>query len=177
MAGSPWVRVSTHSPCPVCKHSDWCRVTADGAVAGCMRVEAGAFRSKEGRDGSRVFLHRLAGSSRPEGDPPPRPGPEAKRAAPGTLNEVYGALLGRLTLSKPHRDALSRRGLPEDAIERGGYRTLPVQGRPRIARDLRERFGDGLLRVPGFVVKEGRSGRYLTLRGPAGLVVPCRDQS
>src|SRR5262249_51780807 len=58
-----------------------------------------------------------------------------------------------------------------------GYRTLPGQGRPRIAKGLRERFGDKLLRVPSFVVKDGRAGRYLTLCGPAGLVVPCRDRA
>lgn len=31
--------------------------------------------------------------------------------------------------------------------------------------------------MPGFVVKEGRSGRYLALRGSAGLIIPCRDRA
>jgi hypothetical protein len=93
------------------------------------------------------------------------------------LHKVYTAFLGQLTLGEAHREALRCRRLPEDAIDRGGYRTLPRQGRARIARDLRERFGDEVLRVPGFVVKEGESGRYLTVRGPAGLLVPCRDQA
>src|SRR5262249_22955253 len=119
--------------------------------------------------------HRLAGGPRPGGDPPPPPGPAAARADPDTLHEVYSALLGRLTLGEAHREALRRRGLGDDAIDPAGYRTLPGRGRPRVVAALRGRFGDGLLRVPGFVVKEGRSGPYLTLRGPAGLVVPCRD--
>lgn len=33
------------------------------------------------------------------------------------------------------------------------------------------------MRVPGVVVKEGPSGHYLTLRGPVGLIVPCRDRT
>src|SRR5262249_36053852 len=60
-------------------------------------------------------------------------------------------------------------------IDRARYRTLPGPGRPPIARELRERFGNQLARVPGFVVKEGKAGRYLTIRGPAGLIIPCRD--
>src|SRR5262249_10648195 len=122
-------------------------------------------------------FHRLADGPREGVGIPPPPGPEARRADPDTLDAVYSALLGRLTLGKAHREALHRRGLADDAIDRAGYRTLPAWGRPRLARDRRGRFGDGLLRVPGFVVKEGPNGPYLTLRGPAGLVVPCRDQS
>jgi hypothetical protein len=142
-----------------------------------MRTETGSFRAKEGREGSKVYLHRLGHGPRPEADLPPRPAaPEAKRADADTLHAVYSALLGRLTLSKAHREALQARGLADGAIDRAGYRTLPSQGRPRIVRDLREPFENKLLRVPGFVVKEGRSGRYLTLRGPAGLIVPCRDR-
>src|SRR5262249_48873634 len=176
MARFSWVRVSANSPCPVCGKPDWCRVSADGAVAGCMRVEAGAFRVKDGSDGSRVHLHRLSGAE-PNAPPPLPPGPEAKRAEGDTLHAVYGALLDHLSLSKAHGEALRRRRLPDDVIDRGGYRSLPAQGRAKVVRALRERFGDRLLRVPGFVIKEGKAGRYLTVRGSAGLIVPCRDRA
>jgi hypothetical protein len=142
-----------------------------------MRIEAGCFRSKEGQDGSRVYLHRLADGLRSEADLTPRLGPEAKRADPDTLHAVYTALLSCLVLSKAHREALRGRGLPDDGIDRAGYCTLPGQGRTRFVHNLSERFGDKLLRVPGFIVKEGRTGPYLTLRGPAGLLVPCRDRA
>lgn len=177
MARFQWKRVTKQSPCPVCKRPDWCRVSTDGTHAGCMRVETGCFRVKEGSDGSRVYLHRLAGAPRPEVNLPPRQGPEAQRADADTLHAVYSALLDRLQLVKSHREALHRRGLTDEAIARNGYRSLPGKGRLRIAGELRDRFGDKLLRVPGFIVKEGRSGRYLTLRGPAGLLVPCRDRA
>jgi hypothetical protein len=142
-----------------------------------MRVEAGCFRAKDGRDGSKVYLHRLANGPRSEVDLPPRSGPEAKRADVDFLHAVYSGLIARLTLSKAHRVALHRRGLVDDAIDRAGYRTLPRQGRARVARELHETLGDKLLHVPGFVVKDAPPGRYLTFRGPAGLVVPCRDRS
>jgi hypothetical protein len=131
---------------------------------------------RQGRAGRLARLPAPAGR-RSAADPPPQSGSEAKRADPDTLHEVYSALLERLSLSKAHREALNLRGLNDDAIDRAGYRTLPVQGRPRIVRELRERFGDKLLRVPGFIVKESQSGRYLTLRGSAGLLVPCRDRT
>jgi hypothetical protein len=140
-----------------------------------MRVEVGCFKVKSDCNGNPYYLHRLSAGPRPEGDIPPPQGPVARRGDPDTLHGVYSALLECLTLSKGHREALRRRGLADEAIDRAGYRTLSVQGRSRIVRGLRERFGDKLSRVPGFVVKEGQSGRYLTLRGPAGLIVPCRD--
>lgn len=174
---SPWVRVSKERPCPVCKHSDWCGISSDGGMARCMRVENGAFRSKEDKNGSPYHLHKLTDRPFANAELPRRSGPEAKRADADTLHEVYSALLERLTLNAAQREKLKSRGLPDDAIDRACYRTLPGQGRPRIVRELCERFGDKLLRVPGFVVKESQTGRYLTLRGPVGLAVPCRDRT
>jgi hypothetical protein len=141
-----------------------------------MRVEQGAFRSKEDCNGSRYYLHRLTDNPRPDATSPVRAGVIPNRADTDTLHEVYSALLARLALSKEHRDALRRRGLSDAAIDGGSYRSLPIQGRARIVRDLRESFEDVLLRVPGFVVKEGEHGPYPTLRGPAGLLVPCRNR-
>jgi hypothetical protein len=140
-----------------------------------MRVEAGCFRAKDGRDGSKVYLHRLADGPRPEPDLPPRPGREAKRADADTLHAVYSSLLARLPLSAAHREALRQRGLADAAIDPAGYRTLPVQGRARVARELRDCHGDAVLRVPGIVTRERDGRRYLTLAGAAGLLVPVRD--
>jgi hypothetical protein len=143
-----------------------------------MRVEAGCFKSKVDKNGAPYYLHRLTDIPRAGTcEPPRRPGPDAMRADADTLHTVYSELLGRLTLSKVHREAMHCRGLTEEAIERNGYKTLPIQGRPRIVRDFRERFGDKLLSVPGIIIKEGPSGRYFTVRGPAGLIVPCRDRA
>jgi hypothetical protein len=88
---------------------------------------------------------------------------------------MYSALLVRLSLSEAHRADLQRRGLPDAEIDRRGYRTLPMQGRSKLANKLREQFGDSVLSLPGLVTKEGTNGRYLTLAGRAGLLVPVRN--
>jgi hypothetical protein len=142
-----------------------------------MRVAEGNFKAKEDSAGCHYYLHRLADGPRLRANTPRPPGPQAKRADSDTLHAVYSALLGQLTLSKAHREALQGRGLSDEAINQACYRTLPRQGRTRITRDLHDRFGDALPLVPGFVVKDGASGRYLTLRGPVGLLVPCRDRT
>ena len=176
-ATSKWVRASKRSPCPVCKDTNWCSVTADGTLAKCMKVEAGSWKSKTDKNGTPYYLHRLDGAPRPDAAPPPRPpGPGAPRADADLLHRAYSDLLAGLSLSKAHREALRQRGLTEDEIDRRAYRTLPVRGRARLARDLRERFGDTLLSVPGFILKSGEDGLpYLTFAGAAGLLVPVRD--
>jgi hypothetical protein len=60
---SNWRRVTAHSPCPVCKSTGWCSVSADGTLATCMRVADGAWRSKQGKDGQTYHLHRLNGDA------------------------------------------------------------------------------------------------------------------
>jgi hypothetical protein len=172
-----WKRVSGNHPCPVCKHPDWCSVTEDGKLAACRRVDAGAWRTKTDKAGTPVYLHRLDGTAGGEPAAPLRPpGPGAERAGPDVLHRVYPALLAALPLSKAHRDALRNRGLSDEQIERREYGSLPVRGRAALARELRERFGDALLTVPGFVFKTGVGGRaYLTVAGAPGLLIPVRD--
>jgi len=90
-------------------------------------------------------------------------------------NQVYTALLSELKLSDLHKQDLRGRGLTDDEIIKRTYRTLPLRGRSRIARELHERFGDRVRSVPGFYEKRGGSGSYLTLAGSVGLLVPVRD--
>ena len=74
-----------------------------------------------------------------------RRGPARRRSGPTPTpcTRSTRPCSARLTLSKAHREALRRRGLADDAIDRAGYRTLPGQGRPadrpRTARALRRR--------------------------------------
>ena len=78
-------------------------------------------------------------------------------------------MLGALGLSDTHRAALRQRGLSDDEIYRCAYRTLPVHGRPRLARDLRvarRRRGADRPRLH----PQARQGRrpYLTIAGAPG---------
>src|SRR5262245_12046423 len=88
MAAFKWVRVSKPSPCPVCKSPDWCSVSTDGAVAKCMRVEEGCFKTKEDQNGACYFLHRLTDNPLASGSPPPPSGLATKRADADTLHAV-----------------------------------------------------------------------------------------
>jgi hypothetical protein len=100
-----------------------------------------------------------------------------EKADADTLHQVYTALLDRLTLINSHRENLRSRGLTDEAIDRNRYRSLRVRGRSAIGQRLREVFGESLLRVPGFILKDDGYGPCITIRGPAGLLVPCRDAS
>jgi hypothetical protein len=173
---SRWRRVNKSTPCPVCKHPDWCAISTDGALAACRRIEAGGWRSKTDRAGVPIYLHRLDGAAGTPPVPPPSPeGPAPDRADADTLHAVYSALLVALPLADRHREALRFRGLTDEEIDRRGYGSLPVQGRARLAGVLRERWPDAVLRVPGIVTRERDGRRYLSLAGSAGLLVPVRD--
>lgn len=176
--------VTERSPCPTCMSNGWCRVSADGSVVLCRRVQEGG-RAKLDAVGVPYYIHRIGPSSGPI--------PVAEvidrvvehllaRASVEVLGEVYAALLEWLTLSPEHRAELRRRGLPDAEIERRGYRTLPPEGPPwrreKLARHLADVFSlEVLLSVPGIVRTTSKTtGKpYVTIAGGAGLLIPVRD--
>jgi Domain of unknown function (DUF3854) len=174
---SNWVRTSRGSPCPICKAGSWCSISGDGAVAKCMKVADGCWRSGSDKNGVRYYLHRLNGAARPDPATLPRISqPITPRADADLLHRAYSALLSRLFLLPRHREALKRRGLTDAEIDRRGYRYLGICGRPTRAKALHAELGDALLSVPGFVTKQGKDGEpYLTVAGAAGLLIPVRD--
>ena len=168
-----WVEVSTKSPCPICGHDHWCRVSRDGATAVCRRVAGG--QHKVDRAGLDCWVYRL------RDDPPPAPSEaplatEPECADAPTRHAVYSVLLDLLDLSPAHRDNLRHRGLPDADIAKRGYRTLPSRDRARLARALAHRFGrDTCLRVPGLYLKLDGGRSWLSVAGWSGLVIPVRD--
>jgi hypothetical protein len=160
--------------CPVCDRRGWCRASPDGAVVACRRNEFGAVRTVTYHDGSHAYLHRLDGET---GPCPVAAAPvDVPRADDADLHRVYQALLARLSLNQRHRQQLQARGLSGEDVKRNEYHTLPAQCRAGVLRSLRELFDDSLLlSVPGVVVKDGPHGKYLTLAGLPGLLVPVRS--
>src|SRR5205807_9935818 len=125
----------------------------DGVWALCRRVDAGGEHRLD-RAGMDYWLHRLGDDPRPAPEIPEEP--TAERAGPEDLDRAYRTLLGLLSLSEVHREALLRRGLDEATIDGGSYRTLPKTGRAALARELLERFPARLLAtIPGFCMREG----------------------
>ena len=165
------VRVSTSTPCKICKAGDWCQETSDGSVAMCMRINEGAYLTKPTESGAEAHYHRLI--EKPEARPVTAQ-PSSKRADPIKTDEVYRALLSLLPVNEQHRQNLLARKAPLPFA--GNYGSLPLQGRSRVVAKLRERFPDGvLLSIPGIIRKEGDRGPYLTLAGSPGMLIAVRD--
>lgn len=166
---APMLRASASRRCPVCGRPDWCLIAPDGSAAICARIES------EHRSGNAGWLHRLSEPAtrrpRPASDRPP----QGTRAADADLDRVYRAVLVELTLTDRHRQQLVQRGLTDPDLARAGYRSLPSGCRAGIARRLRDVFPDELLlTVPGIIDRDGPHGRYLTLGGAPGLIIPIR---
>ena len=160
------VRVTKGSPCPICDHTSWCSVFADGGAAICMRIES----DRPTKNGG--WIHRLGEQTSPITPKPVLIAPtEQQKASPGVLDTVYRDLLGLLPLKSMHRENLHHRGLSDEQIQRLGYKSLPVN-RISIERDMAQRYDAKLLTVPGFYVSQRGNIR---LSGRDGFLVPCRD--
>jgi hypothetical protein len=66
------------------------------------------------------------------------------------LDAVYRDVLAGLALREPHRADLRRRGLGDDRIAEGQYRSLMTTDKPELARNLYGKYHDDLFLVPGF---------------------------
>lgn len=131
-------------------------------------------RERESREGVTFWVHYLNGYA--PAPHAPELVPTARRASPEILDLAYRTALDALDLAATERDGLLARGLSRAAIAAGGYRSLEIRGRARVARAIAEAVGeDEALTVPGVYVAEGERGRqYLSFAGAAGLVIPCR---
>jgi hypothetical protein len=142
----------------------------------CRRQGGEGALVRRDSNGAVYYVHFAAPSGRDadrEPAPPLRPGPVPEAAPPETRHAVYGRFLERLTLSKPHRNALLRRGLTEAAVETNAYRSAPNNPvkRQHLLAGLAEEFGrETLLAVPGFYEADGS----LALSAPEGLLIPVR---
>jgi len=171
-----WRRVTRAQHCPICDHSDWCRITEDGGWAMCRRLDTGEGLQKVDKAGVDYWLYRLDGvrsSGRTHSEPQVRL--THARASDDVLNQVYRTLLLSLSLSGIHCTHLRQRGLSDEEIRRRQYRTLPPQRRAELARDLVDRFGVEVCRqIPGLYVKADGGRYWWSLAGAAGLLIPLR---
>jgi hypothetical protein len=96
---STWRKVTKAEPCLICGKADWCKVSADGAVALCGRIEQGSFGKAKGNGG---FMHRLIEKPRPNysgNGHPSRSRPAADKSAKAFPNaqaaiEAAGRTIG-----------------------------------------------------------------------------------
>lgn len=85
---------------------------------------------------------------------------------------VYNALLNRLALKPSHRRNLLKRGLPEQEIERGAFRSMPTADSGNGICKLLLKEGYDLNGIPGFFCKDG----LWQLRHYPGILIPVRDE-
>lgn len=174
--GRAWSDVSPRERCPVCGGDSWCQLARDGLTVLCKRVESG--RARVNRAGVEFHVHHMGDGPR---DRARIERPEAlplavDRASPEDCDRAYRAVLAALPLDASDREGLARRGLSPEDIARGGYRSLAVEGRARLARAVVDAVGEELARrVPGIVRREGDRGAWLSFAGSPGVLVPCRD--
>lgn len=170
--GGGFVRCTRGNPCPVCGREKFCTI---GEVAVlCTRVAEGSVRTGT-NDCGEFYVHMLDGAA-PERRPPPPRAPAVERAPVEVRDRAYRAVLAQLRLDDADRAALRARGLPDAHVDANGYRTLPVEGRARLALAVVGAVGEAQARaVPGvFWKEEGRRG-WWSFGGSAGVLVPLRD--
>lgn len=166
-----WRNVSRRQPCTICGKPDWCGYAEDGSRM-CHRVQLPGAKIHEGAGGT-VYIYSADGTTVP---PVEYVAPNAQLANEDTRHRVYAALLAKLSLSTAHRDHLRGRGFSDQEIQRREYRTLPVQGRSALAKELAQSFGpDVCTGVPGWTTREGDHGRYATIAGSSGILIPVRN--
>ena len=111
---------------------------------------------------------------------PDKPKETPAEAAPvadiAVRHKTYTALLAMLTLSKEHRAHLQTvRGLPDEQIERLGYKSMPPFYMCRSLANRLLQNGHQLDGVPGFYQKDGQwtiaSSTYT-----AGIMIPARTR-
>lgn len=147
-----------------------------GGILGLYSELTGKPNDKNGRSEARKeIMEKLYGNnpvtikvrpkavSKPEADYSPC-GIEQRDA-------VYKALLKVLMLSSCHKQNLLDRGLTEQQIEKGEYRSMPTFGYERIASMLTSQ-GLNLKGVPGFWFNEGR---WSLVKRKPGYLIPVRD--
>jgi len=147
-----WVRVTRARPCPICAKPQWCRVSADGAVVHCCRVESP--HPWPGPAGG--WVHKLTDSLAP---PPPvrRPSPSKPPAPinwgavaqvcfqdPGAA-QVRAALAGSLWSSVSSLEALGV-GSGLDEFRDLPYSTWPCRNHLGAVVGILRRYADGTKR-------------------------------
>lgn len=103
-----------------------------------------------------------------------RPVIKEQPAAPvETRNVVYNAFLEKMILSPRHREDLNNRGLPNDVIEKNGYKsTLGWDSTQGVCAGLIKE-GYSLKGIPGFYKDKEQKWRFMTL---PGFLIPVRNE-
>lgn len=185
MSNQTWVEVTRKNICTKCNGVNWCSRSSDGHFELCRRVNDGTAITRTDKNGSDYHLYYVGpipGYTSKFSPPKYRKSPEPEQrieqmrlASDEELHLVYSALLDILVLKREHRVQLVKRGLPEHEIDKGQYRSMPLQDRIVVEQKMQKKIDSNiLLKVPGFY---RNNNGYLKLAGAPGLLIPIRDFS
>lgn len=142
MNSKPFINAKKNIPCPVCGKTSWCGFNDEIAV--CMRVPS----DKDMKNGG--WLHKLNVNTMTN-YVPPKPKPTVKRKPDHFLDRVYREFISQLSLSREHQDGLLGRGMTEQEIMNGLYRSSP---KSKFMDVLGKKYN--LYGVPGFFKESSR---------------------
>ena len=153
---SDWIRVSRQQRCPICDHSDWCLLAADGSACICPRVESPK------RCGEAGWLHVLGQSL--GWAPRPRrivlndghvPSAGIEKMARSFMTHDFDRMLALAKSLGLSIESLLRFGVGYDTVQ--NCSTWPMRDASGRILGINRRFPDGSKRIyPGH-----RAGIYM----------------
>ncbi|MCK6259532.1 DUF3854 domain-containing protein [Fictibacillus sp. KIGAM418] len=174
--GGPWYEFMKER-CYICGHSNMCMIHEDGNRVVCCRVSSDIAWAKNSAIPG--HLHFLNGKNYPKIDFSSIPDvPDNPKKVSADLDRIFQAMLNCLSVSPKHKEMLKgqERQLKEDQITARGYRSFPEKPWQAV-KEIAARLGDNdFVGVPGFFVRDGQYGKYLTMKGNAGLLIPARNE-
>ena len=189
MRANGWLNASKRDgACPLCDHLDWCSFTEDKLAVLCRRTEIappGWERTKAAKDGvGFVFVvkqnstqqdleqwqrEREAQRKQREQDE------KAKRAKSLSLVErdrQFRKLLDQLSLSAEDNADLQRRGLTDEQIKLGGFKSVEVW--QKLDWVLDHRLPGVNLDGRSLNIKPGDEGYLSPIKNADGLIIGCQ---
>ncbi|WP_374000317.1 hypothetical protein [Bdellovibrio bacteriovorus] len=164
-------KVSRQRPCEICGKSDWC--TYSNTYSLCRRTNTGHGKEKSDRNGDAYWVYR-------NGDSPASNCHQSRSNVPkrplkciqasSVVNQEITQILG---LEKAHWGNLYNRGLRDEHIIQGEYRSINPQTLNLLLGKLSGKYPvETLLKVPGFWKDQDQKIRASQI---FGMMIPVRD--
>jgi uncharacterized protein (DUF927 family) len=193
-----WNEVDRRNPCETCGKTSWCTYSEDGNAWVCRRSRGFDGIEKTDKNGATYFLNFRHKQTRHnpsdafaieaaqfekianECSQNPFKPVSGSECSISHIEEVYSALLNRLSLSRIHWENLIGRGFEPEHIAGLRYRTMRKEDRERLNSDLEHGiFGEGeitremLLKTPGFYLDTNK--KTVRFCGGLGIYIPVRN--
>ena len=162
--------------CPICGHVGGCMQHKEGDRVACIRTTSEYPFSKNSALPS--YLHFLKGNKKRKKIQTNEVALNSeKKADNNKLHRVYKSMLDKLELSDEHYQHLisKERGLTDAQIQAREYRSFPDKPWNIVKEIQKELNIDDFTGIPGFYETTGKYGKYWTIAGRNGILLPYRN--